>query len=251
MFKTATERARKVFDGPWYLYNIIASASVYNRKDFNAVFFRTLITGFSKEAYEAVFYCFFAELVEARDRIRGDRSGSGCRRVAYIPMSKKNESRAVTVRSFTADFDAAEALGYCESVSLATSGSVGMHMENGMVGHSVQLDRDLLMHSRGAEVLNASGITSTKLLQKHTKFEEQASAALNKIRVFDEQWVHWVKSSKMEHMICHAKSKMTSASRKLGYFDTNAVEPLNRREILLSGHITHHETSQSASQNWT
>ena len=217
--------------------------------DVNVVVFRSLMTGLSKEAYEAVFDCFFAELAEASDRIRGGNPGKGCIKVPYKRMSESNEARTMTVSSINPDLDAAEALGYCEAMSRAAGGSVETHMENGMIGCSVHLDRDVRRRSRKAEVLHASGIKSMQLLQKFTRFrkaedEETASAALDEIREFDGQWVQGAKSSKPEPMICQAKSKMPSASHTLGYFDTYGVDAHNRRGNLLIG--THNSPQEAA-----
>ena len=83
-FKTVTESNRQVMDGRWYLCNFIASASVDQRNDVNVVVSRSLMTGLSKEACEAVFDCFFAELAEAGDHIRCNNRGTGCIKVCSI-----------------------------------------------------------------------------------------------------------------------------------------------------------------------
>ena len=236
-FKTVTESTRKVMDGRWYLYNIIAPATPERLNNVNVVVYRALMSSLSKAAYEAVFDCFLEELAEAGERT----PGTGCIRVPYIPVSNATEARAVMASSFTVDFDSAEALGYCASLSRATGGTPELHMENGMVGCDVHLKRDIRRRSDRADILCASGLSSTAdLRKKYMRYvdapdAEEANAALNEIKRFDEQWVRWVKSSKMEPMICMSMSKMSTESRTLGFSDTNGVESHNRRGNLLVG----------------
>ena len=88
-------------------------------------------------------------LYHTGERIRG----TGCIRVPYIPVSNATEARAVTVSPFIVDFDSAEALGYCASLSRATGGTPELHMENGMVGCDVHLKRDIRRRSDRTDIL--------------------------------------------------------------------------------------------------
>ena len=240
-YKTVTESTRKLMEGRWYLYHIVAPASRKHRNDSSVVVLRALMTSLSKDAYEAVFEYFLQALAEAGERIRGDERGTGSISVPYIPMPDALKKRSVEICSFTTDFDSAEALGYCEALSRATGGTVDTHMQYGMLGCSVHLDRDLRRRSKRANILHESGLSSsTALLKKYMRYAhassiEESCAALNEIKVFDEPWVNWVKRSKMEPMISKALSKMSTETRTLAFTDTNAVESHNRRTNLLVG----------------
>ena len=157
ILKTVTESTRKVMDGRWDLYNIIAPATSERLNNVNVVVYWALMSSLSKAAYEVVFYYFLKVLAEAGECI----PGTGCIRVPHIPVSNATEARDVMVSSFTADFDSAEALEYCASLSLASGGTPELHMENGMVRCEVHLKRDIRRCSDRADILRASGLSST------------------------------------------------------------------------------------------
>ena len=148
-FKTVTEEKRSVVEGRWYLYNIVVHASTDRLNGKSIVIMRALVTGLSRDVYNAIWTYFFRSISRCWGVIRGvEDLDSVCLKVPYIPIPLTMASRCCEVAAITMDFDAAEVLGCADALVRLCGGTVSSYLYGIFIGCSVNLDRDLLRRLR-------------------------------------------------------------------------------------------------------
>ena len=236
-FKTMARHSEGQPGSEWNLYNIVSTIDLSATPRRTVVVARAVLTFIDHRAYQAVWEMFFQELIRVRSHRFALNEHEVTLHLPYFPKAPALQSTAITIRSITTDFEAAEIKGICTALLAYRGGSMESHVKGVMRGCSVHYNRCI---QRRAATLQSNGGDANRFISLcHSllsiRDQETADSTVSIIASLDDTWSEWLMRDTILPLICPAYSTMSDADRTLSFQSTNVVESANRSAHLFCG----------------